>query len=138
MFAPFVGAQTYTISTVAGGGAPIGLAAKGIGFGNPTAVTVNSSGNMYLAARCQIFEIDPGGMVIQTIGNGICGFNDGPASSSQIATHTALRSTTPATSTLPTRTITASVKFQTAPSPRLLEPAPPAITATISPRRTPS
>lgn len=82
-------AQTYGISTFAGGSVPTpGITAAAWGMGMPGQVSVDSAGNFYVAAPSinQVWVMNPAGIVTQIIGNGTPGFSgdNGPVASAQL------------------------------------------------------
>jgi hypothetical protein len=82
------GAQTYTISTVVGGGPVPGQPATSYGLNTPSAVAADSAGNLYVAVflKCQVWVVNSSGLLSQVIGNGTCGFSGdgGPAASASL------------------------------------------------------
>jgi sugar lactone lactonase YvrE len=81
-------AQTYTVSTVAGGVPAIGQNTRNYGLLNPTGIAVDSQGNYYVALQywCQVWVVNASGTLTSVIGNGACGFSgdNGPASAASL------------------------------------------------------
>ena len=87
----FASAQTYTISTLAGGALPAGLqgTAASLGVNNsPVLVTLDAASNVYFAALNAVWRLDAtAGTLSIVAGNGILGYSGdgGLATSAQIA-----------------------------------------------------
>ena len=81
-------AAAQIISTVAGGGSPVGLAATTFGANQPSGVVVDASGNLYVALTDanQVWIVNAAGAVTSIIGTGTMGYtgDGGPASSAQL------------------------------------------------------
>jgi DNA-binding transcriptional LysR family regulator/sugar lactone lactonase YvrE len=80
-------AQTYTITTLAGGSVPpTPGAATGTPIGAPTGVAADSSGNVYFASLHCVFKVDKDGTLTRVAGNGRPGYSgDGaPATDAQL------------------------------------------------------
>ena len=81
-------AQTYTIQTLAGGGAPISGPAQSTDIGPVGGVAVDRAGNIYasLWAWSLVVKIDPSGKLTRFAGNGTQGYggDGGPALSAQL------------------------------------------------------
>ena len=79
-------AQTYTISTVAGGYALAPSVSATSAQLNPSRVVVDSSGNTYISAGYRVLVVNSTGTVIQIVGTGVSGFSGdgGPAASAQL------------------------------------------------------
>ena len=81
-------AQSYVISTVAGGSpAPAAAAATSVAVGLPGRVAVDPSGNVYFTALNSVFRLS-GGVMSRVAGNGEPGYSGdgGPATSAQLNT----------------------------------------------------
>ncbi len=83
------GAQTYGITTIAGGSGPgAGLSTTNYGLNRPWSVAADGSGNVYVAIPywCQVWVVNSGGTLSQVIGNGACGSSgdNGSASSAMV------------------------------------------------------
>ncbi len=86
-FAFSASAQSYTISTFAGGTVPPATApALSAAFGSPQSIAVDHAGNVYIAAENCIFKLEPSGDVTRIAGNGRPGLSGdgGPASQAQL------------------------------------------------------
>ncbi len=81
-------AQIDNISTVAGGGVPVDLQATSWGADGTTGVTVDASGNSYIALidANQVWVVNSSGVVTKVIGNGIAGYSgdSGPATAAEL------------------------------------------------------
>lgn len=81
-------AQTYVISTYAGG-APPATPAPGVSasIGSPLAVAADSGGNVYFAVPGTVFKLEPEGTLTRVAGNSKRGFSGdgGPATSAQVS-----------------------------------------------------
>ncbi len=80
-------AQSYVISTVAGGSpAPASAAATSIALGQPGRVALDPAGNVYFTALNSVYRVDSSGNAIRVAGNGRPGFSgdNGPATSAQL------------------------------------------------------
>jgi len=82
--------QTLTISTIAGG-TRLGPAISA-NIGQPAAVAVDASGNLYFLAQAAVFKVDPSGTLTRIAGTNASGFSgdDGPAIDAQLDGPTAL------------------------------------------------
>ena len=81
--------QTYTISTFAGGGLPVGIPgiSAGLGPNAPGAVAADRAGNLFFVYRNTVLRLDATtGVLTLVAGNGAQGFggDNGPASSAQL------------------------------------------------------
>ncbi len=79
-------AQTYTISTFAGGGPPNNVSATAVGLA-ATGVAVDAAGNAYISSLTSVFLLDhASGTVSRVVGTGIGGVNgdNGPATSARL------------------------------------------------------
>ena len=82
------GAQTYSISTFAGGGPPptpaVGVS---ISIGTPLGISTDESGNAYFASLNCVFRVDPTGVVTRIAGNSRSGYSGdgGPAILAQLS-----------------------------------------------------
>jgi len=78
----------YTITTIAGGGPPNGVASTSVGLSPAHGVAVDAAGNVYVAAQLQnrIYKAAPDGTLTTVAGNGTSGVSgdNGPASSTQL------------------------------------------------------
>ena len=89
-FATAAAAQTYTISTVAGGsdGLVLQVPATTLSTPSPNRVAADSSGNTYISLplQNQVVVVNTFGTVVQIIGTGVAGFagDGGPAASAQL------------------------------------------------------
>src|SRR5215467_7947176 len=82
-------AQTYTVTTVAGGApAPAIAAGPSLALGGLGRVGVNPAGNIYFTALNSVYSLSPSGTVTRVAGNGRAGFSGdgGPALSAQLNT----------------------------------------------------
>ena len=83
-----VSAQTYTISTFAGGGLPVNIPGTSAGIYNPQAVAVDKAGNVFFAdADHVVLRLDAGtGVLTLVAGTGVAGFSgdDGLAINAQL------------------------------------------------------
>jgi uncharacterized protein (TIGR03437 family) len=80
-------AQTYTVTTVAGGTpAPAVAAGSSLPLGGLGRVGTNPAGNVYFAALNSVYSLSPSGTVTRIAGNGRAGFSGdgGPALSAQL------------------------------------------------------
>jgi trimeric autotransporter adhesin len=80
-------AQTYTITTIAGGSpAPASAAATSLALKGLGRVGMDPSGNVYFTALNSVFALSPSGAVTRVAGNGRPGFSGdgGPATSAQL------------------------------------------------------
>jgi trimeric autotransporter adhesin len=71
-------AQSYLISTVAGGGTPNHEPALSVGIGEPYGIARDADGNIYVAAKfpaSEVFKIDATGNLTYVAGNGISGYS---------------------------------------------------------------
>ena len=82
--------QTLTISTIAGG-TRLGPAISA-NIGQPAAVAVDASGNLYFLAQAAVFKVDSTGMLMRIAGTNASGFSGdgGPAIDAQLDGPTAL------------------------------------------------
>lgn len=79
-------AQTYTISTFAGGGLPVNLPGTSASV-SPQSVAADGAGNLFFANQSTILRLDAEtGIVTLVAGNGTAGFSgdNGPATSAQL------------------------------------------------------
>lgn len=79
-------AQSYTISTFAGGGAPVNIPATSAPLGATPAVAVDNQGNLFFISDNTVMRRDAGtGMLSLVAGNGTMGFSgdNGPAVDAQ-------------------------------------------------------
>ena len=79
--------QQYTISTVAGGGAPVTPApATSVGLMAPMGVATDAAGNAYFSSGNFVFRLDATGTLTQVAGNGRAGYSgdSGPATEAQL------------------------------------------------------
>ncbi len=82
-----VSAQTYKISTMAGGGLPVNIQGTSALLENANAVAVDGVGNVFLATEHVVLRLDIGtGMLSLVAGNGTWGFSGdgGKATSAQL------------------------------------------------------
>ena len=80
-------AQTYVISTVAGGSpAPASAAATSLALGQPGRVALDPAGHVYFTALNSVYRLDSSGNAIRIAGNGRPGFSgdNGPALNAQL------------------------------------------------------
>src|SRR5438105_9697260 len=80
-------AQTYTISTYAGGGLPVNIPGASASLWYLSAVAVDGAGNVFFAMENAVFSLDAiTGILNLAAGNGTRGFNgdNGPATSAQL------------------------------------------------------
>jgi trimeric autotransporter adhesin len=80
-------AQTYTITTIAGGSpAPASAPATSLALNGLGRVGMDPSGNVYFTALNSVFALSPSGAVTRLAGNGRPGFSGdgGPATSAQL------------------------------------------------------
>jgi len=82
-------AQSYTISTVAGGGLPVNIPGKSASLDNtePQYVAVDKTGNVFFVDQCMVLRLDAAtGVLTLAAGNGTPGFSgdNGPATSAQL------------------------------------------------------
>ncbi|MBV8845553.1 MAG: SMP-30/gluconolactonase/LRE family protein, partial [Bryobacterales bacterium] len=80
-------AQTYVISTVAGGApAPAVATATNLPLGGLGRVGSDRAGNVYFTALNSVYQLSPSGAVTRVAGNGTAGFSGdgGPATSAQL------------------------------------------------------
>src|SRR5579863_3481724 len=80
-------AQTYTVSTVAGGSpAPATAAATSLALGVLGRVATDPAGNVYFSALHSVYKLDSSGTVTRVAGNGRPGFSGdgGPATRAQL------------------------------------------------------
>src|SRR5215469_6705645 len=80
-------AQTYTVTTIAGGApAPAIAAGPNLALGGLGRVGTDPAGNIYFTALNSVFSLSPGGSVRRVAGNGRAGFSGdgGPALSAQL------------------------------------------------------
>jgi uncharacterized protein (TIGR03437 family) len=83
----FAPAQTYTISTYAGGAPPPTPAAgTSLSIGSPQGVATDAAGNVYFASGHCVFKLDTGGVLTRVAGNCREGYSGdgGPATSAQL------------------------------------------------------
>lgn len=89
LVSPILGlSQSYTMTTVAGGGVPDNLPATATGLGYVSALTVDSSGNLFLVILGLILKLNVGtGLLTRVAGNGTFGFSgdNGPATNAQLS-----------------------------------------------------
>ena len=81
-------AQTYTISTFAGGGLPVNIPGTSASLYGPLGVAADSTGNILFADGANILRLDAKtGLITLVAGNGIagCGGDNGPATSGQLS-----------------------------------------------------
>src|ERR1700683_2363490 len=80
--------QTYTISTVAGGGLPFGIPGTSANLlAGPVTLSVDPAGNAFFRYQNSILRLDAiTGLLTAAAGNGSYGFSgdNGPASSAQL------------------------------------------------------
>jgi sugar lactone lactonase YvrE len=79
--------QTYTISTVAGGGLPANIAAPAATIAKPTSVAVDRAGNLYFPSGNGVLRMDAATRNLTVVaGTGTPGFSGdhGPATSAQL------------------------------------------------------
>src|ERR1017187_9798750 len=63
--------QSYVISTVAGGGAPLTpAAAAGVGLASPVGVATDALGNVYFSSGNMVFKVDGSGSLTRVAGTG--------------------------------------------------------------------
>jgi len=81
--------QTYNIQTIAGGAPPVDGPAKSAVLGLIGGMTLDSSGNLYVALHSShmVVKIDAAGNMTRIAGTGVYGFSGdgGPATSAQLA-----------------------------------------------------
>ena len=80
-------AQSYVISTVAGGGAPFTpAAAAGVGLASPSGVASDVLGNVYFSSGNTVFKVDGTGTLTRVAGTGKPGYSgdSGPATEAQL------------------------------------------------------
>jgi uncharacterized protein (TIGR03437 family) len=81
-------AQTYTISTFAGGALPVNIAGTSASLGTrPQYVAADPSGNLFFVDRNTVMRLDAAtGILTRVAGNGSTGFSgdNGPATSAQL------------------------------------------------------
>ena len=82
-------AQTYTISTLAGGGLPVNIpgTSASLGYGAPGYIAADRAGNVFYAAQNSVMRLDATtGVLTLVAGNGTAGFSgdNGPATSAQL------------------------------------------------------
>lgn len=83
-----IAGQSFTISTYAGGAAPVTPArALGTSIGWPQALAVDASGNIYFTGVHCVFKLDSTGTLTVVAGNGRQGFSGdgGPATQAQLS-----------------------------------------------------
>jgi uncharacterized protein (TIGR03437 family) len=79
--------QTYTISTLAGGGLPVNIPGTSASLGSPASVAVDRAGNVYFATQNTVLRLDAAtGILTLVAGNGTPGFSgdNGLAISAQL------------------------------------------------------
>jgi hypothetical protein len=82
-----VPAQTYTISTIAGGGLPVNIPGTSAFFRNAWAVAVDGAGNVFFTTENVVLRLDAiTGILSLVAGNGTLGFSgdNGPATRAQL------------------------------------------------------
>ncbi len=80
-------AQSYVISTVAGGGAPFTpAAAAGVGLASPVGVAADGLGNVYFSSGNTVLKVDGTGSLTRVAGTGKPGYSgdSGPATEAQL------------------------------------------------------
>ena len=80
-------AQSYTISTFAGGAPQVNILGTSAALGAPNGVAVDSSGNLYFTAQNSVLRLDAStGLLTLVAGNGTTGYSGdgGPAASAQL------------------------------------------------------
>ena len=80
-------AQTYAITTVAGGALPVsGSPAAQASIGDPPRVAVDPAGNVYFGSLHAVFKVDHSGALIRIAGTGRAGYSGdgGPALNAQL------------------------------------------------------
>jgi hypothetical protein len=83
-------AQTYTISTIAGGALPVNIAgtSASLDSGVPLVLTADRSGNVFFVDQGAVLRLDAvTGLLTIVAGNGTTGFSGdgGPATSAQLS-----------------------------------------------------
>ncbi len=69
-------AQTYTISTFAGGGLPVNIPGTSASLGSPASVAADRAGNVYFATQNTVLRLDATtGILTLVAGNGTPGFS---------------------------------------------------------------
>ena len=70
------GAQSYQISTIAGRLTKVGESATAVGLGFASALTIDSSGNIYIAVSDanRVYVVSPAGVITKIFGVGVSGF----------------------------------------------------------------
>jgi uncharacterized protein (TIGR03437 family) len=85
----YINSQTFTISTLAGGGLPVNIPGTSASLDVPlSALTADAAGNVFFAYHDTVLRWDVStGVVTLVAGNGISGFggDGGPATSAQLA-----------------------------------------------------
>ena len=83
-----VGAQTYTISTFAGGALPVNLQGPSASlYGPQSAMTSDAAGNIFFVDGNTILRMDAGSSLLTLVaGNGTAGYtgDNGPATAAQL------------------------------------------------------
>ena len=107
--------QTYTISTIAGGGLPVNIpgTSASLGYGVPRYIAADRAGNVFFVDQNTVLRLDATtGVLTLVAGNGSQGFSgdNGPATSAQLNNPVGSPWTPPATCTSPTRVTPASAK----------------------------
>ena len=80
-------AQTYTISTFAGGGLPVNIPGTSASLGSPASVAADRAGNVYFATQNTVLRLDATTAILTLVaGNGTPGFSgdNGLAISAQL------------------------------------------------------
>jgi len=81
------GSQFYSYTNFPGGNWPaVPVPATSISIGNPTGITTDVVGNVYIAGPSIIFKLDPAGMLTRIAGDGHNGYSGdgGPATDAQV------------------------------------------------------
>lgn len=84
---PCILSQTYTISTIAGGGLPQNVQGTSADLNGTWGVAVDAAGNVFLTGNNVVFRLDSASGVLAVVaGNGTFGFSgdNGPATSAQL------------------------------------------------------
>jgi hypothetical protein len=87
VFSSVVWGQTYTISTIAGGGPPDNVLATSVGL-DPSGIAVDAAGNVYFSNRANVLRLDAAtGKITRVAGNGSFGYSGdgGPATLAALA-----------------------------------------------------